>query len=137
MLTKYCNNNFDKCYKTKQNKPSFCQPLVSSSFRHWFCVQFVFVRPTRIVFSVTCVIARIMVAATMSRNIIHISMCMEGRFADTRNKLLRLYPDLQLHVMRWSNVSSAGYLSVWSGVRRPSFSVRSQSVGFKATTRHC
>ena len=34
--------------------------------------------------------------------------------------------------MRWSSVSGAGSLSVGSGVRRPSFSLHPQSVGFKA-----
>ena len=58
----------DRYYcKTKYHQPSFCPPLGSSSFRHWCCVQCVFVIPAHIVFSVTCVIARIVVAAAMSR----------------------------------------------------------------------
>ena len=134
MLTKYRNDKCDKLYKTNQNQPSFCQPPLSSSFRRWCFIQFVFVRPIRIVFTVICVIVRIVIAATMCRTE-STHRCAWKAASPTLQ--LRSQPDLQLHVMRWSNVSGAGSPSAGSGVWRPSLSVHSQSVGFNATPRHC
>ena len=117
-------------------KPRRLRRLASSSFRHWCCVQRVFVRPTRIVFSVTCVIARIVVAAAITCPAQNPHIDVHGRPL-RRHSQLRSQPDLQLHVMRWSNDSGAGSLIVGSGVRRPSFSLHPQSVRFKATPFHC